>query len=71
MMIEITLNSQAQAALRRFLRTVGSTDESTHGPLTIPALAEMLLEDVALTMTRPGCWEASAMATLLHGHGYE
>lgn len=71
MKIEITLDSQVQAAVQRFLRAAGSTDESTHGPLTIAALAEMLIEDVALTMTRPGCWEASAMAALLRGHGYE
>jgi|Deesub1362B_J571_1020462.scaffolds.fasta_scaffold56424_1 hypothetical protein len=70
MKIEITLDSQVQATLQRFLRTAGNTDESTHGPLTIAALIEMLLEDVALMMTRPGCWEANAMAGLLGGHGY-
>lgn len=70
MTIEITLDSQLEASLQRFLRAAGSTDESTHGPLTIAALAEMLLDDVALTVTRPGCWEANAMARLLGGHGY-
>jgi hypothetical protein len=72
MTIEVTLDSKAQAALRRFLRTAGGTDQGTRGPLplTIAALTEMLLEDIAVVMTRPGSWEADAMAVLVGGHGH-
>lgn len=42
----------------------------THGPLTVESLINMLLEDVKMTATRPGCWEASNMAKVLSSHGY-
>ena len=43
---------------------------NTHGKLTLKSLAEMLMEDVVLTITRPGSWEGSKMGDLLYAHGY-
>lgn len=42
-----------------------------NGDLNIGSLVEMLLDDCALVVTRPGCWEASNMAAVLTSHGYE
>jgi len=47
------------------------TDASTHGRLTLETLFEMLVEDVAMTVTRPGSWEAANMAQVFVSHGYE
>ena len=44
---------------------------STHGPLTMKRLAEMLLEDVALAVRRPGSWEGANMDQVLRSHGYK
>lgn len=44
---------------------------TTHGPLSVPALLEMLAEDAALVIRRPGSWEGATMHTLLTSHGYE
>lgn len=43
----------------------------SHGLLTIEQLAAMLLEDVALSVRRPGSWEGANMAQVLSSHGYE
>ncbi len=48
-----------------------TTEASTHGQLTLESLFEMLAADVAMTETRPGCWEASNMAQVFVSHGYE
>lgn len=55
------------------LKTVAercATEESTHGPLTIQEMFEMLAEDIAMTETRPGSWEASNMMQVFTSHGY-
>lgn len=53
-----------------FVHVHGHRAESTHGPLTVEKLATLLLEDVALTMRRPGWWEGANMATVLGSRGY-
>ena len=48
-----------------------SSEANTHGKLSFETLTRMLLEDVALVVRRPGCWEAANMAQVLASHGYE
>lgn len=45
-------------------------EESTHGPLTLESMFEMLAEDLAMTETRPGSWEAANMSQVFTSHGY-
>ena len=45
-------------------------EDSTHGPLTVESLFEMLAEDIAMTETRPGSWEAANMMQVFTSHGY-
>lgn len=47
-----------------------ATEASTHGPLTLPEMFQMIAEDIALTETRPGSWEAVNMAHVFTSHGY-
>jgi hypothetical protein len=42
---------------------------NSHGPLTLKSLAEMLMEDIGLSITRPGSWEGANMHTVLRAHG--
>ncbi len=48
-----------------------TTEASTHGQLTLETMFEMLAEDVAMTVNRPGSWEAANMAQVFVSHGYE
>jgi len=68
MKMQIEISDEDAALIERFLAT---TSEGTHGPLTIAKLIEMLMEDVALMLSRPGCWEAQGMWAHLSSHGYE
>jgi hypothetical protein len=47
-----------------------NVEHTTHGALTLERLILMLLQDLALTRTRPGSWEGSGMRTILASHGY-
>ncbi len=44
---------------------------SSHGVLNAQSLLEMLTDDAAMVITRPGSWEGSNMALVLSSHGYE
>lgn len=58
-------------AIAAFLACTGlDVDGNTHGTLSIGRLVQMLLEDVALMIHRPGSWEGAGMASLMSGHGY-
>ena len=46
-------------------------DATTHGRLTLESLISMLVEDLSLVQSRPGCWEADNMENVLSSHGYE
>jgi hypothetical protein len=46
-------------------------DQGSHGKLTMRVLAEMLMQDVALAVRRPGSWEGENMGQVLASHGYE
>lgn len=47
-----------------------NADGNSHGKLTLDRVAQMLMEDVALALRRPGSWEGSNMLTVLRAHGY-
>ncbi len=47
-----------------------TTAASTHGPLTVEDMFGMLAEDLAMTETRPGSWEAANMMQIFTSHGY-
>lgn len=38
--------------------------------LTVGTLLQMLAQDCAMVVTRPGSWEGANMADILQGHGY-
>lgn len=60
-------------SLRNDLETVVrqcTTEASTHGQLTLETMFEMLAEDLAMTVSRPGSWEAANMARVFESHGY-
>ena len=67
--VVIEVTDQTMALVKRYVRGVAHVihDEP---PLTVETLAAMLLEDVALVVRRPGCWEASNMAEVLTSHGF-
>lgn len=56
--------------IRELLELTQTCEFTSHGPLDMKRLARMLLEDVALTVRRPGSWEGANMAQVLRSHGY-
>lgn len=71
MNITLTIPEADAALIRRFLDATRQSAASTHGTLTMDALAALLLEDVALMVRRPGSWEGANMAQVMTSHGYE
>lgn len=71
MKITVTIPDADAALIRQFLDANRETTANTHGPLTMPKLTAMLLEDVALMVRRPGSWEGANMATVMQSHGYD
>lgn len=71
MKIEIEISEADAALIEQFMdENQGSEDYTTHGPLDMIVLAEMLMEDVALMVRRPGSWEGSNVHQVLTSHGY-
>lgn len=70
MKIEIEISDKNAALIEEFMDENQSDEFNSHGPLDMIVLAEMLLEDVALTVSRPGSWEGSNMIQVLTSHGY-
>lgn len=70
MKLRIEIRDEDAASIRELLEAVNRSDFNSHGQLTIQRLAEMLLEDVALAVRRPGSWEGANMWQVLHSHGY-
>jgi hypothetical protein len=50
-------------------RTKGKVDCS-RGELTVTKLANLLMQDVAYAIRRPGSWEGANMIQVLRSHGY-
>jgi hypothetical protein len=70
MKIEIEISDQDAALIEEFMDENQSETGNSHGPLDMIVLAEMLLQDVALAVRRPGSWEGSNMSQVLYSHGY-
>lgn len=61
-----------QELAKRCTEANAATDgANTHGAMTVHRLFEMLAEDAALVVSRPGSWEASHMREVLLSHGYD
>lgn len=75
--VTITVPAATANALQRLAGRCAAADRrragaTTHGALSdINDLIMMLAEDAAMVVTRPGSWEATAMADLLGRHGYQ
>lgn len=70
MKIEIEITEQDAALIEEFMEENQTDEGNSHGPLDMIVLAEMLLQDVALAVRRPGSWEGSNMSQVLSSHGY-
>lgn len=72
MQVELDVAETTQGNVEAFIAaTQDRTDLfSTHGPLDVATLLEMLLEDVGLMVSRPGSWEGANMANVMASHGY-
>lgn len=66
--IKVKIPTETAALVQQYVDEARHLDGSS---LTIEALVEMLLDDVALVVRRPGCWEADGMGGLLASHGYQ
>ena len=66
--ITVELSEKYLEALEEWLKE--APKDGLNGELNLSTLTAMLLEDVAMTRTRDGSWEASNMKTVLHSHGY-
>ena len=71
--ITITLAPETAAYIKELVSRMNKhrDDFNTHGPMTVERLAEMLLQDAAMIIHRPGSWEASNMDNVLLAHGYK
>ncbi len=73
--IQIDISAETARSIAELAERCTTADQeragaTTHGPLTAKSLLEMLAEDAALVITRPGSWEGANMATVLESHGY-
>jgi hypothetical protein len=68
--IEVEISDDDAKLIAQALQLMSHSDANTHGKLDLPRLAAMLLEDVALAMSRPGSWEGAHMIQVLESHGY-
>jgi hypothetical protein len=71
MKIEIEIPDKQFAMIEEFMESNRTDEFNSHGPLDLFVLVEMLLEDVAMTVSRPGSWEGSNMIQVLTSHGYK
>jgi len=68
--LSINLSKEDGAMIERFLMMSRESEANTHGSLDHAVLIKMLLEDVALMLSRPGSWEGSNMRAVMRSHGY-
>jgi len=70
MRLEINVRDEDAALIEEFMDMNQSGEFNSHGPLDMIVLAEMLMQDVALAVRRPGSWEGANMIQVLTSHGY-
>ncbi|MET4715932.1 hypothetical protein ABIF63_000035 [Bradyrhizobium japonicum] len=70
--VELDVSEVTRADVEAFLAETQARADlfSTHGALNLGSLLEMLLEDVALMVSRPGSWEGANMGNVMASHGY-
>lgn len=68
--MNIKLDPTTKADLRELTRLMNARKVESVPPMTIAALAGMLLKDAAMVVSRPGCCEASNLYQVLVSHGY-
>lgn len=71
MRLQINVPDEEAGLIQEFLADNKNVEFCSHGALTMKALAEMLMQDVALAVRRPGSWEGANMITVLQCHGYK
>lgn len=71
MKIEIEIPDKQFALIEEFMDANQTDEFNSHGSLDLFVLVEMLLQDVAMTVSRPGSWEAANMRDVLTSHGYK
>jgi hypothetical protein len=70
--VSAEMSAETLTLVRRFVALNANNARSTHGPMTIERLAEMLLDDVAAAVRDGGnTWQGCHMALVLREHGYE
>ena len=74
--ITIEISDDTKANLAKLAERCTEIDQerggaTTHGALDISRLLQLLVEDAALVIARPGSWEGTGMAHHLAAHGYE
>ncbi len=74
--ITLNLTDALVEALTELASRCSESDQArdggtTHGPLDVKLLLELLAEDAAMVISRPGSWEGAGMSALLNSHGYE
>ena len=65
--IKVKLSIDALECIQVALENYGSE----YGPENLNELVELLLRDVAFTISRPGSWEGAGMIDLLRAHGFK
>ena len=68
--IEVEISDDDAKLIEQSLDLMSHSEANTHGTLDLPRLAAILLEDVALAISRPGSWEGANMIQVLESHGY-
>jgi hypothetical protein len=63
MKITIEISDDDAKHIKQFLDA--APDQGSHGKLTMKTLAQMLMQDVALAVRRPGSWEGANMDNVL------
>lgn len=71
MKLTIEIHDETAIRIKDQIANMPKNEHDTHGPLTLKRLVEMLVEDVDLSIRRPGSWEGSKMGDLLTSHGYQ
>lgn len=68
--ITIEISDEDAKLIEQVLQRSARSECNSHGSLTLEKLAVMLLEDVALSVRRPGSWEGANINQVLSSHGY-
>jgi hypothetical protein len=73
MKIVVEISDELASDVNRAIALANNSDPnySSHGTLGFETLTRMLLEDVAMTVRRPGSWEGANMSQFLASHGYD